>query len=181
MSKLLSSVFIALTLLLSSCNLLDFAGYDNSFDLDGTWRLVGGVRHRYVYSTNEVISITDHFSNSDSSNLSISGSGYQINAIYLDSTTWSFKPSGHNGQFWLDYPNNRAYTLDAFRTYMGNNTWFETWGVYSYPEIGASKIVIQLESGYDDTMVIKVGENSEYVSDNEKTYSILTFEKVASW
>jgi hypothetical protein len=181
MRKLATTFLFVFTL--SSCNLIDYNSLDgDTFDISGTWRLVGGSRYELGYSNNEIIRITDHFIHGDSSNLSILGSDYQIDAIYLDSTTWSFEPDGHDGRFWLDYPSNDPYTLDLFRTYLGNNNWFETWGVYSYPEIGATKVVIQLESGVGNHLTIKVGETSQSIGNvNEKTYSILEFEKVASW
>jgi len=182
MDRFLILIFVTLTLTLGSCNLIgDFGERNEGFDVSGTWVLVSGTRYELGYSNNEVVSIIDHFSNGDSSNLSIRGSGYPMNAIYLDSTTWSFEPNGHNGKFWLDYPSNDPYTLDLFRTYLGNGEWFETWGVYSYPETAASKVVIQLENGVGNHLTVKVGEATEYVTQNEKTYSILRFEKVASW
>lgn len=181
MRKFIAVLLVTFTL--SSCNLIDFESLNdsNTFNISGTWVLVGATRYELGYSNNEVISIADHFTHSDSSNLSILGSQYPINAIYLDSTTWSFAPNGHNGRFWLDYPNNDPYTLDLFRTYLGNNVWFETWSVYSSPEIGETKVVIQLISGIGDNLSVKVGEASEYITQNEKTYSILEFEKVSSW
>jgi len=164
---------------LSSCN---WIGVDDTnsqrFEISGTWLLVRGNFYVERHYTHEV-EVTDHFANGSTSSLNVDGSDFAIEVLVKDSTEWTFYPQNTViDEFWLNHDATHPYALNQFTEYQ--------FTVFEYPvgnqQIGGSARPLTILQTTNEYMKIRVQETIGSIDGWNVTYwSILEFEKVASW
>lgn len=159
---------------------------DEEISLSGKWLLRSGKMYMENIETHEKV-VYDHFdANKRASSLRFSGSLYEFEDIYVDSTTWSFhlpaSVPGY-GEFILDDDTIQPYGL---------NITASNWTVIEHPtvtsaagmQLGGSARPIRafIEDYGSNTVVFYVQEAYESIDGwNYKYFSELTFEKIEEW
>jgi len=165
-------VAFLITFTLSSCN------WVSDDVISGTWVLVGGDFYLERHFTHEV-EVTDHFANGSNSSLNVDGQDYPIEVLLLDETKWTFYPQNRViDEFWLNNDSIHPYALSQFST--------DQFTVFEYPvgaqQIGGSARPIRILQSDSDYMRVRIQETVGSIDGWNVTYwSILEFEKVASW
>jgi len=176
MSRLLVSIFIGLSLILGSCN-------TEEFEFKGEWVLRGGKLYVETLSVQGNIVVSNHFTDSDTSNLNIFRSNYpieglEIEELVINKTIWTFFPENRSiSEFWLN--------KDSIHPYAVQQPSWDIVRIFEYggeQQLGGSAKPISMISWDGTNMTVLVQETYASVgSVNIRYSSILEFEKVASW
>jgi len=166
---------------LGSCNLIgDFNDLNDTdeFTFTGSWVLRSGDLYIERHFSHEVTEY-DHFADGDNSSLRVGGATYPIETLVRDHTTWTFFPNGTIiDEFWLNNDSIHPYALTQF-------DWNDV-SVIEYPvgttQLGGSARPITMLNWDGSIMKVITQETLASIDGWNVTYwSILRFEKVASW
>ena len=177
MKRFIVALFVAVTL--SACN-FGWLFEEEGFDIKGEWVLAGG--DFYYLEEDLPVTVIDHFRNGSKSSLNIDGSHYPIETLYLGVTLWTFYPPNEPiDEFWLNNDNKHPYGLSQYGDYQF--TVFEHLDTpYDSLQLGGSARPVSIVTAGSDYMTIKIQETVGSANGrNYRYWSILEFDKVASW